>query len=266
MIVFPQTAIGPNGDTIVRMAVQHRLPTIYGNRDIVMAGGLMCYGPDPADQSRRAATCVGHLLRGAKVSELPVQFPTKFELVVNLKIAKAVGLTIPEAFLLRALEVDGECCSGSDWRRERNWDPTWVSLDVLRRRAGNEQTDCNRPGQPPRLNVEIGSEISSPEMGSTPGQVVVTEGQVAITLPGDLEDGIGNARLNRGAAVVTHATQPMPGLEEGDVDFWRILLDARQQECVKVVLRNAAFRDVALLMHRVVVEPGNLAFDLFPNR
>ena len=58
----------------------------------------------------------------------------------------------------------------------------------------------------------------------------------------------------------------MPGLEEGDVDFGRVLLDARQQECVKVVLRNAAVFDVALLMHRVVPEPGDLAFDLFPHR
>src|ERR1700731_5376099 len=86
---------------------------------------------------------------------------------------------------------------------------------------------------------------------SGPGQVVVAERQVAIALPGDLEDGIGNAGLNRGAAVVTHAVQPMPGLEESDVDLRRVLVDARQQECVEVALRNAAFRDVALLMHRV---------------
>ena len=65
----------------------------------------MTYAPDRADQNRRAATYVDRILRGAKVSELPVQFPTKFELVVNLKTAKAIGLTIPEAFLLRADEV-----------------------------------------------------------------------------------------------------------------------------------------------------------------
>ena len=65
----------------------------------------MSYGPNLVDQHRRAATYVDRLLRGAKVSELPVQFPTKFELVVNLKTAKAIGLTIPEAFLLRADEV-----------------------------------------------------------------------------------------------------------------------------------------------------------------
>src|SRR6202030_3136309 len=79
--------------------------------------------------------------------------------------------------------------------------------------------------------------------GSAPGQVVVAEGQIPIALPGDLEDGIGNAGLNRGAAVVTHAIQPMPGLEEGDVNFRRVLVDTRQQESVEVTLRNAAFRD-----------------------
>jgi putative ABC transport system substrate-binding protein len=65
----------------------------------------LSYASDRTDQYRRAATYVDRLLRGAKVSELPVQFPTKFELVVNLKTAKAIGLTIPEAFLLRADEV-----------------------------------------------------------------------------------------------------------------------------------------------------------------
>src|SRR5262249_19620888 len=71
------------------------------------------------------------------------------------------------------------------------------------------------------------------ESPSTPGQVPIAEGQVTIALPGDLEDGIGNTGLYRGAAVVTHATQPMPGLEESDVDLRRILFDARQRESVR---------------------------------
>src|SRR5258708_17953513 len=103
------------------------------------------------------------------------------------------------------------------------------------------------------------------EKSSTPGQVVIAEGQVPITLSGDLEDGIGNGRLYRGASVVRHAIQPMACLEETDVDFGRVLVDARQHECVKVVLRNASLRDVALLIHRVVVEPHDLTFDLFSN-
>jgi putative tryptophan/tyrosine transport system substrate-binding protein len=88
-----------------RVAAQHRLPDIHSNRGGVAGGGLMCYGTNFPDNYRRAATYVDRLLRGAKVSDLPVQFPTKFELVVNLKAAKAIGLTIPEAFLLRADEV-----------------------------------------------------------------------------------------------------------------------------------------------------------------
>jgi putative ABC transport system substrate-binding protein len=105
LLVLPPAPQGANLETIMRLAAQHRLPTIYSLRDIATAGGLMSYGPDAVDRNRRAATYVDRLLRGAKVSELPVQFPTKFELVVNLKAAKAIGLTIPEAFLLRADEL-----------------------------------------------------------------------------------------------------------------------------------------------------------------
>jgi putative tryptophan/tyrosine transport system substrate-binding protein len=90
---------------IHRVAAQHRLPAIHSNRRYVADGGLMTYATDLRDNYRRAAAYVDRLLRGAKVSELPVQFPTKFELVVNLKTAKAIGLTIPEAFLLRADEL-----------------------------------------------------------------------------------------------------------------------------------------------------------------
>jgi putative tryptophan/tyrosine transport system substrate-binding protein len=67
------------------------------------AGGLIIYGSDTADLHRRAASYVDRVLRGAKVSDLPVQFPTKYELIINLKTAKAIGLSIPEAFLLRAV-------------------------------------------------------------------------------------------------------------------------------------------------------------------
>jgi putative ABC transport system substrate-binding protein len=111
-------AVEPNGGLLVvpvlpedsyqmllRLAAQHRLPGIHSNRRHVAAGGLMCYSADLTDNDRRAATYVDRLLRGAKVSDLPVQFPTKFELVINLKTAKALGLAIPESLLAAAAEV-----------------------------------------------------------------------------------------------------------------------------------------------------------------
>jgi putative ABC transport system substrate-binding protein len=90
---------------LLRLAVQHRLPAFHGNRRQVVAGGLMSYATDFPDIYRRAATYVDRLLRGAKVSELPVQFPTKFELVINLKSAKTIGLTLPATLVDRADEV-----------------------------------------------------------------------------------------------------------------------------------------------------------------
>jgi putative ABC transport system substrate-binding protein len=105
IIVLPTSTVGANRDTIIRMAAQHRLPAIYSGRALAAAGGLMAYGPSSADQYQRGAFYVDRLLRGAKVSELPVQFPTKLELVVNLKAAKAIGLIVPESLLLRSDEV-----------------------------------------------------------------------------------------------------------------------------------------------------------------
>jgi putative ABC transport system substrate-binding protein len=82
-----------------------RLPTIYGSREYVDAGGLMSYGPNFSDLFRRTADYVDKILRGAKPADIPVEQPTKFDLIINLTTAKALGLAIPEAFLLRADEV-----------------------------------------------------------------------------------------------------------------------------------------------------------------
>jgi putative ABC transport system substrate-binding protein len=103
LVVLPPA---PYRETVIRLAAQHRLPAIFHSRDFAVTGGLMSYGSaSPTDQFRRAASYVDRLLRGAKVSDLPVQFPTKFELVINLKTAKALGLTIPETLLATADEV-----------------------------------------------------------------------------------------------------------------------------------------------------------------
>jgi len=90
---------------IVDLALRHRLPAVYAVRPFVDAGGLMSYGPDRADQNRRAAVYVDKILKGAKPVDLPVQQPTRFELVVNLKTAKALGLTLPPAIMVRADQV-----------------------------------------------------------------------------------------------------------------------------------------------------------------
>jgi putative ABC transport system substrate-binding protein len=90
---------------IVEQALKSRLPTVSGPREFVEAGGLMAYGPDFSDLYRRTATYVDKILKGAKPGDLPVEQPSKFELVINLKTAKALGLTIPPSLLLRADQV-----------------------------------------------------------------------------------------------------------------------------------------------------------------
>jgi putative tryptophan/tyrosine transport system substrate-binding protein len=92
-------------DLIIKLAASHKLPTVYWERFFVTAGGLISYGPDSIDPHRRAAGYVDRILKGAKPADLPVQAPTKYELVINLKTAKALGLAVPQSLLSAADEV-----------------------------------------------------------------------------------------------------------------------------------------------------------------
>jgi putative ABC transport system substrate-binding protein len=105
VLMYPSPFFNAHRDLLLSLAARHRLPALYEFRDFVEAGGFMCYGADNGDVYRRVASYVDRILKGAKPADLPVEQPTTFELVINLKTAKALGLTIPRSLLLRADQV-----------------------------------------------------------------------------------------------------------------------------------------------------------------
>ena len=105
LIVLPNGLALVHREPIIALAARHRLPAVYPYRFFVSDGGLICYGPDDVDQLRRAAGYVDRIFRGEKPADLPVQNPTKYELVINLKTAKALGIDVPASLLARADEV-----------------------------------------------------------------------------------------------------------------------------------------------------------------
>jgi ABC-type uncharacterized transport system substrate-binding protein len=105
LIVAPDAFTVVHHQLFIRLAQQHRVPAVYAHRASVAQGALMSYGPDPYDLFRRSASYVDRILKGAKPADLPVQQPTKFELAINLKTAKALGLEVPATLLARADEV-----------------------------------------------------------------------------------------------------------------------------------------------------------------
>jgi putative ABC transport system substrate-binding protein len=105
LIAAPDPFINTHRALVIALAERHRLPVIYGVRYFVREGGLISYGPDTLDIIRRSASYVDRVLRGERPGELPVQAPTKYELLINLKTAKALGLTVPVTLRVRADQV-----------------------------------------------------------------------------------------------------------------------------------------------------------------
>ena len=104
-MVGPGSSVRPHRNLIIALAARHRLPAVYPTRDFAAAGGLISYGTDFIAQYRQAAGYVDRILKGEKPADLPVQAPTKYELIINLKTAKTLGLDVPPSLLALADEV-----------------------------------------------------------------------------------------------------------------------------------------------------------------
>ena len=177
-------------ERIVELAAQSRLPAIYESRDYVDAGGLMSYGQNLAVLFRRAATYVDKILKGAKPDDLPWEQPAQFELIINMKTAKALGLTIPQSVLQRADQVIDEPTDGprrADWRPPRR---------AARRRGatGGERTYRGRADprdgfEPARPAEQRGFERGLQEHGWVPGQSIRIEYRYADGKPGRVPQG-----------------------------------------------------------------------------
>jgi putative tryptophan/tyrosine transport system substrate-binding protein len=105
LLCLPDTFLNVHRELIIALAARNMLPAVYAFRFFAVDGGLMSYGVEVADLYRRAATYIDRILKGGKPAEMPVQSPDKYELVINLKTAKALGLTVPQSLLYRADEV-----------------------------------------------------------------------------------------------------------------------------------------------------------------
>ena len=105
LMIVPDAMLFAERDSVAELAAKYRLPAVYDLGEFAHAGGLLSYGASLVDQSRRAAVYVDRILKGAKPANLPVEQPTKFDLIINLKTAKTIGLTIPPSLLLRADQI-----------------------------------------------------------------------------------------------------------------------------------------------------------------
>jgi putative tryptophan/tyrosine transport system substrate-binding protein len=105
LLTNPGPVINTHQDEIIQFTAKNRLPAMYANPEFVNAGGMMFYGPNTADQFRQVASYVDRILKGTKPGDIPVEQPTKFEFIINLKTAKQIGLTIPPNVLARADKV-----------------------------------------------------------------------------------------------------------------------------------------------------------------